>query len=45
VNEKGWRLNPEGDIIDNLGNKKFDKAQVQENDDLPDMLNYDGIPF
>ena len=26
VSEKGWRVDPKGNLIDNYGNKKFDKT-------------------
>ena len=45
VTEKGWRIDENDNMIDNNGHKKFDKSQILDNGDLPNLFNYDGKPF
>ena len=45
VSPDGWRLDEDGNLIDNYGHKKFDKTRLDPDGNLPNMFNYDGKPF
>jgi hypothetical protein len=45
VTSRGYRLDKDGNIIDNVGRKKFDKSQLTQDGDLPKLFNYNGRRF
>jgi len=45
VTSRGYRVDHEGNIIDNYGRKKFDKAHTTADGDLPKLFNYNGRRF
>ena len=45
VNDQGWRVDDDDNLIDNNGHKKLDKAILTPDGDIPKLLNYDGKPF
>jgi hypothetical protein len=45
VTTRGYRLDKDGNIIDNQGRKKFDKSQLTPDGDLPKLFNYNGRRF
>lgn len=44
MNEKGWRVNDEGDIVNKYNRKILDKNQLVDND-VPPLMNYDGKKY
>lgn len=45
VTSRGYRINQEGHLIDNYNRKKFDKAHMTPDGDLPKLFNYNGRRF
>lgn len=45
VTARGYRINEQGHLIDNYGRKKFDKAHMTADGDLPKLFNYNGRRF
>jgi len=45
VSSRGYRVDKDGSIIDNHERKKFDKAHLTEDGDLPKLFNYNGRRF
>ena len=45
MNEAGWLIDDEGNIINNLGQVKLIKAQLRGNGQFPKLLNYDGSEY
>jgi len=45
VSSRGFRTDGQGNIIDNFGRKKFDRAQATPDGDLPKLFNYNGRRF
>jgi hypothetical protein len=45
VSSRGYRVDKGGNIIDNHDRKKFDKAHLTEDGDLPKLFNYNGRRF
>lgn len=38
-------IDPDGNLVDRKGRKKFDRRLLGKNDDLPMLLNYKGKKF
>lgn len=45
VTSRGYRINNDGHLIDNYNRKKFDKAHLTPDGDLPKLFNYNGRRF
>mmetsp|Transcript_33625 Transcript_33625/g.51832 ORF Transcript_33625/g.51832 Transcript_33625/m.51832 type:complete len:294 (-) Transcript_33625:413-1294(-) len=45
VNQSGWLIDEEENIIDHKGNIKFIRAQLNERGELPKLLNYEGEEY
>lgn len=45
VSSRGYRIDSNGNMIDNHGRKKFDKKQMTKDGDLPKLFNYNGRRF
>jgi hypothetical protein len=45
VSSRGYRTDSKGNMIDNHGRKKFDRAQMTPDGDLPKLFNYNGRRF
>lgn len=45
MSSRGYRVDKDGSIIDNHERKKFDKAHLTEDGDLPKLFNYNGRRF
>lgn len=45
VSSRGYRIDEEGHMVDNHGRKKFDRAHMTEDGDLPKLFNYNGRRF
>lgn len=42
VSSRGYRVDEEGHMLDNHGRKKFDRAHMTDDGDLPKLFNYNG---
>ena len=42
MTSRGYRTDANQNIIDNHGRKKFDKAHLTSDGDLPKLFNYNG---
>ena len=45
VNQYGYLIDDEGNVVDNEGRRRMPKAWLRENGDFPLMLNYEGKSF
>ncbi len=45
VNEKGWLIDSKGNVVDNMGQIKFVKEQLDSNGELPNLFNFDGVEY
>lgn len=45
VNQAGWLVDEEGNIIDNTGKVKFIREQLDDKGDIPKLFNYDGKEY
>jgi hypothetical protein len=45
VNQKGYRVDDDGNMIDNYDRKKLDKAQMTKDGDIPKLFNNNGKRF
>jgi hypothetical protein len=45
MSSRGYRVDKDGNILDNQGRKKFDKTQTTPDGDLPKLFNYNGRRF
>jgi hypothetical protein len=45
VSSRGYRIDEEGNLLDCYGRKKFDKAHMTAEGDLPKLFNYNGRRF
>lgn len=45
VSKRGYFIDAEGNIVNNAGRKKFNKAHTIEGGDLPKLFNYGGRRF
>ena len=45
VSSRGYRIDEDGHLVDAYGRKKFDKAHMTPDGDLPKLFNYNGRRF
>lgn len=45
VNQAGWLVDGDGNIIDNTGKVKFIRAQLDDKGEIPKLFNYDGREY
>ena len=45
MTSRGYRIDKNGNLIDNYGRKKFDKSHLTSDGDLPKLFNYNGRRF
>lgn len=45
VNEKGWLIDTKGNVVDNMGQIKFIKEQLDSSNELPNLFNFDGLEY
>ena len=45
VNEKGWLIDSKGNVVENMGQIMFIKEQLDSNNELPSLFNYDGVEY
>ena len=45
VSSRGYRVDQDGNILDNYGRKKFNPGHVTNDGDLPKLFNYNGRRF
>lgn len=45
MTSRGFRIDKNGNLIDNNGRKKFDKTHLTPEGDLPKLFNYNGRRF
>mmetsp|Transcript_12674 Transcript_12674/g.21324 ORF Transcript_12674/g.21324 Transcript_12674/m.21324 type:complete len:353 (-) Transcript_12674:460-1518(-) len=45
VNQQGWLVDADGNVIDNMGKVRFIKEQLSEKGELPKLYNFEGAEY